>query len=280
MEGQPHEVYRVHSGALALETAPVLKPDVIMLAADLSDMSGIDACRALHALPEIAHSIPILILLDDTPTPAQRVAALYAGAWDFVRYSGNPGDISLKVQAYVQAKRNIDVALAESPVEPETVVLARSGLAGRAREMGSLMSRMRGSLACIAFAVEGEPVDPTTGAIIARAARISDIVGALRPTEFAVLAPGTGQAGAVMLAQRVRNAMQQGLGGPPAASPIACRVGYEAVDNLAYRPMDPVSMLARASAAVSAGIPEPGHAWLRRFDDRLAASVPNEPRVP
>src|SRR2546422_8161975 len=59
-----------------------------------------------------------LIIATDRPTPEQRVAALRAGAWDFVRHPGDPEEVALKLQTYVQAKRNIDVAFAEGPVGP------------------------------------------------------------------------------------------------------------------------------------------------------------------
>src|SRR2546426_3695219 len=79
-----------------------------MLAADLPDMTGIDASRLLHADLRIGHNVPIFIIATDKPTPEQRVAALRAGAWDFVRHPGDPEEVALKLQTYVQAKRNID----------------------------------------------------------------------------------------------------------------------------------------------------------------------------
>jgi hypothetical protein len=43
-------------------------------------------------------------------------------------------------------------------------------------------------------------------------------------------------------------------------------VGYDAVVNLKYAPVDPVALLGRAAAAVRHGRPEPGYPWVRRFD--------------
>src|SRR5258706_325215 len=142
LTGMPHEVYHVTTGALALDCAPALRPDVIMLASDLPDMPGLEACRALHAHPRLAHNVPILILSAEAPTPEQRVAALQAGAWDFVRYPNDLVELSLRVQAYVQAKRNIDVALSESLGDSANVVHSRAGLARRARALGALLARL------------------------------------------------------------------------------------------------------------------------------------------
>ncbi len=59
-------------------------------------------------------------------------------------------------------------------------------------------------------------------------------------------------------------------------------VGYDAVGNLKYSPIDPVDLLVRADAAVQAGVPEPGSPWLRRFEGTATprSSGPTSLRVP
>jgi len=56
-------------------------------------------------------------------------------------------------------------------------------------------------------------------------------------------------------------------------------VGYEAVTNLKYSPIDPVALLARATAAVRDGKPEPGAPWVRRFELAAAAKPAGPPRI-
>jgi PleD family two-component response regulator len=260
-------VVQVHTGTLALQWAPDLRPDTIILEADLPDMSGTAVCRLLHGDPRIGHDVPIVILAPDQPTPEQRVSALQAGAWDYLPYPSTPEDLSLKLQTYVQAKRNIDLALAGGLFDPTTGLYSRPALARRARELGALMARKHGALACVVFALQTDAADTDAGSIVARTARVSDAVGALSPTEFAVIAPATDEAGAVQLAQRIADALcaLPGAGGGLAPE-SALRVGYDAVANLTYSPIDPVELLARATAAVQSGIPEPHHRWLRRFD--------------
>ncbi len=157
------------------------------------------------------------------------------------------------------------------------MVHSRAGLARRARELGALLARLKGPLACLAFVIESDLVETPLGNLVARAARVSDIVGELRSTEFAVVAPGTDEEGAVLLAQRVCDTLQREghLG-----SGAALRVGYAAVSNVGYLPTDPVALLARASAAARAGKPEPGHAWLRRYDDTTTQNSPSERIIP
>ena len=130
------------------------------------------------------------------------------------------------------------------------------------------MSRARGGLACVVFALDADPADPKAGSILVRSARVSDVVGALSPTEFAVLAPGTDQAGAVKLAQRIGGALRDVVGASgSSAAARAVQIGYDAVPNLKYSPIDPVALLLRATTAVRTGTPEPGCSWMRRFDE-------------
>jgi CheY-like chemotaxis protein len=268
LESHGYALVQPASGTQAFAWAREIRPDVIILDAELPDMSGIDACCLFRDDPHIGRNVPVLILTADKPTPEQRVTALRAGAWDFLRYPGDLAELSLKLQAYVQAKRNIDVALAEGLVDPATGLHSRSGLARRARELGALLSRNRGALACVVFAVEADAADPKAGAIVAQTARLSDVVGTWEPAEFAVLAPGTDDVGALKLAERVGGTLREVVRGPgPRVSWPPLRIGYDAVANLKYSPIDPVALLARAAAAVHTGRPEPEHPWVRRFAD-------------
>src|SRR5256885_427095 len=154
------------------------------------------------------------------------------------------------------------------------VVQVHTGtLARRARELGALMSRARGGLACVVFALDADPADPKAGSIVVRRARVSDVVGALSPTEFAVLAPSTDHAGAVKLAQRIGAALLEVIGANgSSAAARALQIGYDAVPNLKYSPIDPVALLLRATTAVRTGTPEPGCSWMRRFDESKASA--------
>jgi hypothetical protein len=45
------------------------------------------------------------------------------------------------------------------------------------------------------------------------------------------------------------------------------RVGYEAVTNIGYAPIQPVDLLVRASAALRRGSAVGGASWIRRYDE-------------
>jgi len=280
LEANGYTVVQPPTGALALDWARDARPDTIILAAELPDTSGIETCRLLHADPRIGRHVPILILTPDKPTPEQRVTALGAGAWDFLRHPGDAEELLLRLQTYLQAKRNLDVALAEGLVDLATGLHSRAALARRARELGALMARQRAALACVVFGFDPDPAPPRAARLLTHTARLSDVVGALAPGELAVLAPATQPAGAVKLAERVGGVLRRAIAGGVLPSGSTLRIGYDAVANLMYSPMDPAELLVHASAALRAGRPEPGHAWVRRFDAGASSQDVRPPSRP
>src|SRR5205085_10420650 len=126
--------------------------------------------------------------------------------------------------------------------------------------------REHGPLACVVLAVDLEqqelaPSQQGTGVVgrcvqaLKTSARLSDVIGRLSPTEFAVLAPGTDAAGARRLAERLAGSVSgPSTTGEPAAAGAAAtpsprvRCGYEAVANVGYAPIQPVALLVRGAA--------------------------------
>ena len=251
-----YSVSQAHTGQQAIDLARERPPDTIILDADLPDMSGIEACRLLRGDLHVAPGVPILIVCADEPSAEQRVTALRAGAWGFVPTPQDAAALALQLQAYVQAKQSVDHAFAEGLIDRATGVHTRVGLVRRAREIGALMTRTHGSLACIVFALDTEPAGAAAASVVTRNTRASDAVGIFDPTAVAVLAPATDHTGAALLAERVGAALGD----------AALRVGYDAVANLTYAPMDTLDLLARARLAVRQGRPDPVRTWLRRFE--------------
>jgi PleD family two-component response regulator len=261
-----HAVVEVDSGQLAVRWAHEVQPDAIILAARLPDMAGLEVCQVLRDDPQVGRNVPILILTTEEPSPDQRVAALRVGAWDFLCPADDDEELTLRLRTYVQAKRNIDAARAEGLIDPATGLHSRHALAHRARELGALMVRKNGALACVVIALDGEPaLRQVTGALL-RTARVSDVVGSMGFYELGVLAPATDHVGAVRFMRRLVAELNRTSAAQGRASTPVLRVGFDAITNMRYAPSDPVELLARASAAVRSGRPETEHPWLRRFD--------------
>jgi diguanylate cyclase (GGDEF)-like protein len=270
---------RTPTGRAMLARARGLHPDVIILDADLSDMTAAEATRALRLDPAGALATPILIVLARAPSRDDRIAALRTGAWDCLGPPFDPEEVRLQIDAFVHAKLDADRARTEGLLDPGTGLYNRQGLARRARELGSQAYRQRGAIACVTLALDLDTAAVTApdraAATVVRCvqslkgvARVSDAIGRLGPTEFAVLAPATDARGAVKLAERLVHGLESAAATVGQPSVVArVRAGYDAVANVKYTPIEPMDLLARASAALRRGDPESGSGWLRRIGD-------------
>lgn len=269
-------VVDAESGIGALGRARMVRPDAIVLSSELPDMSGIEACRLLHADPLVGGNVPVVILTRELPSPTERVAGLSAGVWDFFRYPRDGRELSLKLQTYVEARRNASSALADGGVDPVSGLHGRPALVRRIRELGALMTRMHGALSCLVF--DTEVPDAAAPTLVSQITRVSDVVGVLSPSQFALLAPATNAGGAVALARRVTAVLRGGPNGDGAGID-ALLVGYDAVDNLTYAPINPPDLIARAAAAVRGGRPDAAHHWLRRYEPGSVLDGPRQTPV-
>jgi PleD family two-component response regulator len=288
LEGAGYAVLQERSANHALERARSTDPDVLLVDQVLPDMPGVELCRALRADPRVSSSTPILLTLQEPATRAERLAALRAGAWECIAPPHDADEILLKIGAYVHAKLDADRARAEGLLDSATRLYNRQGLARRARELGAQAYRDHGALACVVLAFDpdppiiGAPLPPDTPTLARRvqaltsAARLSDAIGRLSSTEFAVIAPGTDAAGARRLAERLASSLAKTTTGEPpdGRSGLRVRCGYEAVSNVGYAPIEPVDLLVHAAAAVRTGRAD-SEAWLRRFED--GGTTPSEP---
>jgi len=218
--------YRVHfvlSGRELLEQAPSVRPDVVVLDADLPDLDSIEVCRTLRQ-NRAAWNMPVMMITATPATKQQRlaafeagawdylsvllVAALEAGAWDYLSVLLDPEEVTLKVDALARLKFDMERVLEESAVDPASGLYTPRGLERRARELASDATRRRAPLACVALGIgldpkgAGESAAALPGAaayagqVLQASGRTSDCVGSLGQGEFAVLAPGTAPEGA------------------------------------------------------------------------------------
>jgi len=190
--------------------------------------------------------------------------AYSAGAWEFL---GQPLDgeaLLLKLNTFLQCKREVDALREDSLLDPRTGLYNMRGLSRRAQEIGADAFRRRDPLACVVFSSEPEPtssgeasdeevqrIAEQVGQLLKRAGRSSDAIGRLGHAEFGVIAPATSNEGALRLIQR--------LGGTIEASPVPVRggerllrvqAGYCAVPDFAESPVDAVELLLRATTAL------------------------------
>jgi diguanylate cyclase (GGDEF)-like protein len=273
-----YAVLHAYSARQALDRARRTQPDLILLDADLPDRDSMETCRLLREESLVSKSTPIMMLTSGPPTKQQRLAALRAGAWELLALPVDAEELLLRLDAYVQAKLDADQAREEGLVDPITGLYNMRGLSRRAREIGADAVRKHAPLACVVFGAEpndeGAPDAGRQGTALAhvlrRAGRISDAIGQLGPSEFAIIAPATDASAAVRLAERL--IAVAGAATTAGERVPKIRVGYEAVTDLHDTPIDPSELLMRATTALRAARMRGNGDLIRRYEEPAARS--------
>jgi diguanylate cyclase (GGDEF)-like protein len=259
-----YSVVRAYTGQQALERARSSQPDLIILDAQMPDMHGFEVCRTLRSDPRFSATTPIVITTSGPSGRTQRLEAYRAGAWEFL---GQPLDgeaLLLKLNTFLQCKREVDGLREENLLDPGTGLYNMRGLSRRAREIGAEAFRRRDPIACVVFAPDADEDEPDPledeetrrmsdqiALLFRQAGRASDAIGRLGHSEYGVIAPATGPDAAVRMVRR--------LGGVIESSPIPVRggektlrlrAGYCAVPDFAESSVDAVELLLRATTAL------------------------------
>src|SRR5438874_3837641 len=282
-----YTVLKAYTAPQTLERARRGQPDAIILDATLPDQDPLEICRALRHDAEFAPDAPIIIVSSDHATRQQRIEALRAGAWEYLGQPLDAEHLLLKLETFTRVKRAADRAREDGLVDQVTGLYNLRGLARRARELGAQASRLNAALACVALAPDfgdstpgSEPPDAVLEAVVAQLAgafratgRISDALGRLGRTEFAVVASGADAGGAVRLAERLASAVTDGprdsLGTDlTAKAPFRLRAGYSVVSDARVPSADPADTILGAASALQLARAEPGGPWIRSLPER------------
>ena len=264
LEPRGYRVVAVSSGREVLDQASLVRPDIVVMDADLADADSITVCRTLRQ-NRAAWNMPVVMITSTPATKQQRIAALEAGAWDYVSVLLNPEELTLKLDAMARLKIEMERMLDESAVDPASGLYTMRGLERRARELTSEAFRRHAPLACVALGIDLKPVSKAAAAPAARLpvanryaaeilrtqGRVSDAIGPWGQGAFAVLAPGTSPSGAVRMAQRLSQMLETAGPRPAGLPPLLVRAGYEAVADQHATPMEPTILLEHASTALN-----------------------------
>lgn len=272
---------RAYTGKKGLARARAHLPDVLCLSFDLPDMDSLELCHTLRSDPLIGTRTPIVMTSIERVTRNRRLAAHRAGAWHVLTFPVDAEELVLRTATLLRAKFEGDRLRDAGLMDAATGLYNPDGLEERVRELGACAARRDDALACITVApsVGGAESDAARTAIadtVARAlkavARVSDVVGRLGTSEFAVLAAGTSAEGAVRLAERIAAAVQSALAAERHLAPIEVRAGFDAVANVRETPARARELLLNANAALRRAQTSQGP-WLRAFEAAPPADV-------
>ncbi len=206
--------------------------------------------------------MPVMMITATPATKQQRLAALKAGAWDYLSVLLEPEEVTLKIDAMSRLKIEMEQALEQSALDPASGLYTLPGLERRARELTSDAKRRRAPLACVALGIGLDPkgagdsaaalsgAAAYAGQVLQASGRTSDCVGSLGQGEFAVLAPGTAPEGAAKMAQRLARVIEMAGPRPAGVPPLRVHAGYDAVADPHDTPVEPATLLEHAGTAL------------------------------
>jgi adenylate cyclase len=111
LTGAGYEVASAGSGAEAIETVARDAPDLVLLDIRMPDIDGYEVCRRLRADPA-AQFLPIVMVT--SAEDEERVAALEAGADDFVAKPFNNDELLARVRSLIRIKHYHDTILSQT----------------------------------------------------------------------------------------------------------------------------------------------------------------------
>ena len=266
-------VMRAFTGAKGYERAVAHTPDIVVIDADLPDMTGAQLCQRLREDPRCGRGLPILISSSERLSKRQRLEAFATGAWDVVKVPLDAEELVLRLKSYADARYEAERIREDGLLDQSTGLYNPRGLERRAQEMKSWAYRERDALGCIVFA----PVNPLdddapdqdaevqhTAEIVKNTARISDVAGRIGKNQFAIFAPSTSAEGIVRLAHRLVQAIKDDA--HVAHDQPVIRAGYDAIPDVRSAPGETSELLARASKAFRKTTTT-GSGWLQPFPD-------------
>lgn len=215
------EVDEASSGKECVEKVRTGWPEVVLLDVQMPVMDGIQTCRSLKQDPATS-LVPVLFLTGRSPEEETAVAALRAGGNDFLQKPYSPHILLARVSSQISIYRAHSRLRELAMTDELTGVFSRRFLFEVIRKELKQLSRPGPSvLSCIMIDVDhfkhindryghsgGDEVLRNVGSILRACTRGNDIVARFGGEEFTVLLPATRVEGALLLAEKIRLAVE------------------------------------------------------------------------
>jgi diguanylate cyclase (GGDEF)-like protein len=256
LRDEPVELQCAFDGESGLKLAQSIKPDLILLDVEMPEQDGFEVCRRLKA-DAATMSIPIIFLTGAGSTD-QKIRGLELGAVDYVTKPFDPAELRARVRATLRTKYLMDLLSRKAMIDGLTGLWNRAYFDARLISDLSAAKRTGATLSCIMIDVDrfkqindnhghpfGDDVLRNIAQLLSDGCREEDTLCRYGGEEFAVLCPATSAEMAALLAERLRQAVQdmqihrQGL-----VIPVTCSFGI--ADIHAAPPATVVEMADRA----------------------------------
>lgn len=252
------------TGADALALSREARPDLILLDAQMGDMSGLQVCEALKADPALA-DIPVIFVSSHQESELE-VAVLEMGAVDFIRKPFNASQVTARVNTQLKLKKLSDDLRLLSRVDGPTGLANDRAFAETLRREALRAAEVDTDISLVIMEIDyfdsyAALYDrKATDACLASVAealrrtlrRPGDFAARLERDRFALILPGTPPDGGLAAANRLLGAVEAldiGHQGSPVSRHLTCSVGVACLEDGAGMTEGRYEALERAALA-------------------------------
>ncbi len=268
LDSEGYEAVYLPDGDEALRLTSEYEPDLILLAEELPSGSGLELCGELRASDPRRH-YPVLMMGDDGEEHSM-ARGLLAGADDFMSHPIRPVEMRARIRVQLRNKRfydalerlrdERDTLRRDAQIDPLTNVLNRRSLESTVRQR--CLARERFGVLFLdldhfkqvndRFGHEsGDRVLIAVSNVIKNGLRPGDVIGRYGGEEFVAIVAGAGPESARLVAERLRQAVEEMHPPVPGPSRITVSIGTTVFDP---RQLDetPQELVHRADLALYA----------------------------
>jgi two-component system cell cycle response regulator len=247
LESEGYEAVYLPDGDEVLRVTSEYEPDLILLTVELPSGSGLELCGELRASDPRRH-YPVLLLGEDSEE--QTVArALLAGADDFMSHPIRQVELRARIRVQLRNKRFYDALerlrderdslRRDAQIDPLTNVLNRRSIESsvhqrcQARERFGVLFLDLDQFKTIndRFGHEiGDRVLISVAAVIKSGLRPGDIIGRYGGEEFVAIVAGAGPESARLVAERLRQAVEEMRPPLPGPKGVTISIGTTVYD--------------------------------------------------
>jgi diguanylate cyclase (GGDEF)-like protein len=233
-------VHTFTSGDECLKNAAALDPDVILLDIQMPGMDGIETCRRLKRHHD-THAVPVVFLTGHSDDEATMVEALRAGGNDFISKDSSPIVLLTRVNCQMMISSTQRQLRQMIMTDELTGLYSRRFLFDTLRRILKAIVRVQYSGVALLVAdldhfkkindtyghLEGDRVLRNVAKILQANTRETDCVARFGGEEFVILLPATGIQGALIVAEKVRAAVE-------ASGPTTVSLGVTCAETIPH----------------------------------------------
>lgn len=213
-----YDTLEVENGTSALEAIRRDLPDVVLLDVMMPGITGFEVCQQLLSMPQ--HNLMYIIMLSAISNSEQKVEGLDKGADDYMTKPFDIEELLARIRVGIRTVKKKRDAI----IDPLTSLYNRHFFNKCLKREVDRIQRYQRQLSLIVGDIDyfkqvndtyghlvGDTVLVTVSEIIRQHCRQSDLPVRWGGEEFAILLPETGLAGSVVVAERIRAAIEQTL---------------------------------------------------------------------